>query len=695
MKWLLRSSLAGCLACFAFTDESMAQLFRDRAQPASGRGIPGGGSRPLLRQQPQASRATVVPSRPQLPTSRPQLPQTPIVRPQIPSSSSQSNLQANRPALGNLNRPNINVPNVNIPNVRIPNANIPSINRPSTNSPLVTGPSINRPSLNLPSINRPSLAKPSTLPSLPSTRPSLAKPSTLPSQPSTRPSLAGPSTLPSRPNPSVNLPSLVGGSPSNKLPAKPLPTKPLPSRPDGGINLPQPLPELISGSAIARPTPLPGINRPGQGRPSIGGAVPAIAGKPSGPTWGQNWWNNGNNGWSNNNTIVSLNFNRPSWDRPNWSHVGLPNQTWHHSWHHHCIHPHYHVWYNGCWSNYWDSTWYSPIIWGGSGWGLGSWTTSTTRIVYTNPYYVNWISAQPAVVSYDYSQPIVINNYSDSLSPTASYEVSPTESEPTNPALKHFDAGLASFQAGDYASAVESLELAIRQNGSDPVAHEVCALALFAQGEYQKSALILNALLASAPGMDWTSMSALYGNPDDYTQQLRALEAACRANPNDPSTAFVLAYHYLVLGEKEAAINALKIVIANEPNDTTAKRMLEGLSSTGVNESPSAGEGDDTTNGVLPTTDLVGEWTAKAGNSTIDLVITDASQFTWTATEPGKAEILLEGELTSSAGEIVLETKTQGSLAGIVRPKSNDEWTFVPPGAKPEEGLTFQRRRTY
>ncbi len=42
--------------------------------------------------------------------------------------------------------------------------------------------------------------------------------------------------------------------------------------------------------------------------------------------------------------------------------------------------------------------------------------------------------------------------------------------------------------------------------------HEVYALSLFAIGDYEAAAATLNALLASAPGMDWTSVSSLYGD---------------------------------------------------------------------------------------------------------------------------------------------------------------------------------------
>lgn len=57
--------------------------------------------------------------------------------------------------------------------------------------------------------------------------------------------------------------------------------------------------------------------------------------------------------------------------------------------------------------------------------------------------------------------------------------------------------------------------------------------------------------------MDWTTMSSLYGNTDDYQAQLRKLEQYCDSNPTDASSHFVFAYQCLVIGEKDAAVDIL------------------------------------------------------------------------------------------------------------------------------------------
>ena len=131
-------------------------------------------------------------------------------------------------------------------------------------------------------------------------------------------------------------------------------------------------------------------------------------------------------------------------------------------------------------------------------------------------------------------------------------------------------------------------------------------MTLFALGEYQHAAVALNSFLSSAPGMDWTTMSSLYGNVDDYQVQLRKLEQFCTANPDDASAYFVLAYQYLVIGSKDAAIDALKVVVKNQPKDATAKRMLDALAPAPQTAAPAAAPAPASSD--APQTDLVGAW---------------------------------------------------------------------------------------
>ena len=372
---------------------------------------------------------------------------------------------------------------------------------------------------------------------------------------------------------------------------------------------------------------------------------------------------------------------------------GVGGGGWGGNWHNHCINPRY-GWYNGCHSGYWGSRWYAPLAWTSVGWGLGAMTSGWGYgTSYYNPYCVQPVAT--VVVAYDYSLPVVVNNYvsSDAESGDAIAQADQQTPE-SEQATKLFDDGLSQFKSGDYQSALANFDAALQKLPGDPVVHEVRALTLFALGEYQSSAAALNSFLSSAPGMDWTTMSSLYGNVDDYQSQLRKLEQYCQSNPNDPASHFVLAYQYLATGSKDSAVNALKVVVKNQPKDSTARRMLDALVPPEPPPAPEPAPASLATpdGGDAPETDLVGNWRATAGETTIDLAITEDSQFTWKATPAGKPPLELKGDLASTSDELVLETKDQGAMAGSVKSLGSDSWQFVLSGAPAADpGLSFSR----
>jgi tetratricopeptide (TPR) repeat protein len=325
------------------------------------------------------------------------------------------------------------------------------------------------------------------------------------------------------------------------------------------------------------------------------------------------------------------------------------------------------------------------------GWGLGPWYSTYVYGTsgYYNPYYAG--IAATTTVPYDYSQPVTVNYFAQPAGDSSGGQA-PASSTPTDAAQAQFDQGLELFKAGKYREALPQFDAALRLMPNDPVVHEVRALNLFALGQYQQAAASLNALLATAPGMDWTTLSGLYGNLDDYTQQLRALENHCRANRTDASAAFVLAYHYLVNGHQDAAINALKVVVQQQPKDVVAKRMLESLTAPEDAETPPPEPAEPAADG--PETDLVGTWQAKAGDSTIELTITEDSQFTWKATQKGQPPVQIEGTLTAGSDTLILESETQGSMIGRVKSLSPDKWQFSIAGDTSNDAqLTFERTK--
>jgi tetratricopeptide (TPR) repeat protein len=297
-------------------------------------------------------------------------------------------------------------------------------------------------------------------------------------------------------------------------------------------------------------------------------------------------------------------------------------------------------------------------------------------VTFFNPYYV------PSSAPFNYSQPIVVKNFV-----TAGANAEATVTSENQQAMQLFDAGMAAFYDGQYAESLTNFDDALKLMPSDPVLHEMRALALFAVGRFQPAAAVLNSLLASAPGMDWTTLVSLYGNLDDYTTQLRALESHVNANLDDPAATFVLAYHYLVMGHNDEAIELLRRVVRLQPRDSTAQRLLTAL------EGPPETSAAITAAENAPETDLVGRWRASAGDATIELSIDELSQFTWRATPAGQPPVELSGDLTTTNDLLILDTDEEGTMIGQVKSGGPDRFQFVVAGGPPgDAGLSFERQ---
>ena len=689
------------------------------ARPAGGMARPSGGmarpSMPMNRPQMPRPQAGPMPQMQQRPAARPQMPGG-LVRPgmQVPGG-------LNRPSLGGVSRPNLPTAGMTrpAPGMGMSGAGV----RPGGSAP--------RPGLG--SIRPPTpMTKPAPSPGL--GRPPLAnRPTTLPGQiggslgnaggglagrPTTRPSFPSPG-IPGRPGTGGGRPGLGTVQRPTTLPGTLSPgisTKPgiSTNRPGtGGGNRPG-----IGGGRPGiggnRPTTLPGdlANRPGLGgnRPGIGGNRPGIGD-------GNNFWNSGNIGSGNigighlgNNTFNNFNVGG-GWGLPGYGYGhGYGYGGWANHWNAGYVNPHYGGWYNGCWGGNWGSNggWWAPFAVGAATWGLastlGSWGWGYGGGGYVNPYY----SAVPAAVvassPYDYSQPVVVNNYvtndgdlTDASTVQGGSAV--TESAPeASPSDAVFDAALESFKQGEYTQALAACDKAVALAPSDSVIHEVRALSLFALGRYPEAAATLNAVLAVAPGMDWTTMSGLYGSVDGYTQHLRKLEAFCQAHGDDAAAHFVLAYHYLVGGHADLAADALRVVVAAQPSDVVAKRLLEAIAPPAPDDqaSPPAAKPmqapAEATAG--PETDLVGTWKAASGKDSVQLAITADSQFTWKAVPAGGKPVEIAGTIETARDAMALVSEAAGTISGSVASKGADAFEFTLAGAPPKaEPLVFQRQK--
>ena len=91
----------------------------------------------------------------------------------------------------------------------------------------------------------------------------------------------------------------------------------------------------------------------------------------------------------------------------------------------------------------------------------------------------------------------------------------------------------------------------------------------------------------------------LYGNPGDYNNQLKALEAARTKDPKNPALRFLLGFHYGYLGYPKEAVRELGKSVELEPRDAASRKLHDifaakiGASPVGPPEMPKPPEGSE------------------------------------------------------------------------------------------------------
>jgi tetratricopeptide (TPR) repeat protein len=257
-----------------------------------------------------------------------------------------------------------------------------------------------------------------------------------------------------------------------------------------------------------------------------------------------------------------------------------------------------------------------------------------------------------------------------------------------------FDRARDAFKAGDFAAALDLTDAALKDVPDDPLVHEFKALALFARGEDARAAAEIHGVLAARPGMDWATMIGLYPDVETYTGQLRALEDRSRRDPKAAAPRFVLAYHYLVAGHKDAALSQLKAVLASEPGDRVARRLLVSL--TGV--APASTEPDrtvldgDGAAGRPPAVELVGRWRGERDGSTFNLRLDDRGRFLWQAARQGKPSANVSGAYALSGDTLTLKAEDRPPLRVSVTALSPDSFRFTTAADIPgDPGLLVRR----
>jgi tetratricopeptide (TPR) repeat protein len=252
-------------------------------------------------------------------------------------------------------------------------------------------------------------------------------------------------------------------------------------------------------------------------------------------------------------------FGSVQWGSSFTNAIGRFNRPW--------LHHHRH-WFFGSWNNWW---WY-PSFWAGLGGGywLTPWAYGGSYSYY-NPYWYGLPDDEgdePMPLEPDYSTPIPVPSES---------EMSNLDETTVRQAMARFATARGEFKKGLYAEAIADVNRALRLVPGDRSMHEFRALTLFAQKKYDEAAAAAYAVLAQGPGWNWDTMAGLYDKPETYTKQLRDLEAYVREHPKEGAARFLLAYHYLVVDERKAAVEELRAAAKLSPKDKLSALLADAL----------------------------------------------------------------------------------------------------------------------
>lgn len=305
-------------------------------------------------------------------------------------------------------------------------------------------------------------------------------------------------------------------------------------------------------------------------------------------------------------------------------------------------------------------------------------------------------------------------NYSQPITVVASETAPSDEKEATSKADLLMSQSLENFKKGDYLAALEGVNGAIAEFPGDGAFHEYRALILFALGKYGEAAGVLNPVLVSSPGWDWSTMIQLYNSSETYTGQLRKLEEYAKANANSAPAQFLLGYHYMVCTYLEQAAAAFAKAAELEPADRVAAQMAElaaasvtsGDSAEGAEGVVEKAEGAEPETSATPEEvaaappaaavdldQLLGTWSSDNGeNGVVTLTLTDDGKFTWKfkATEGEPFE--MSGDFNLGQANILTLDSKDSQMAGTVSLPEEGNMNFVLAGGPPgDPGLVFKK----
>ncbi|WP_231754219.1 tetratricopeptide repeat protein [Caulifigura coniformis] len=351
-------------------------------------------------------------------------------------------------------------------------------------------------------------------------------------------------------------------------------------------------------------------------------------------------------------------------------------------------------WYNGyapAWGyGRWDYLWNNypvAMAFGATMWGINAANWMFGVGGYYNPYYS---SGGGGYV--DYSQPIVGDPSYMVSDETVdqSAAVTTDAAAPADPVTTAFDQARDAFKSDQFQQALDLTSQALKTAPRDAAINEFRGLCLFALGQYRDAAATIHPVLAAGPGWDWTTMISLYSNADVYTEQVRKLENAIKADPQ-PDAEFLLAYHYITQGHKDDAVALLEDVVKRQPKDELAAELVKMYapeSSTPPAASSPVASSDNVKDPAWPIEKLQATWTAKDDGGTYLLMLNKDDSFTWEFSRDGKPQ-KVSGAYVVRGNNLVMQPDSGGVMLSEIDLQNATTLSFSPLGDSKK--LTFSK----
>jgi tetratricopeptide (TPR) repeat protein len=287
---------------------------------------------------------------------------------------------------------------------------------------------------------------------------------------------------------------------------------------------------------------------------------------------GNNFAGRFNHGWNNN-------WNGGNWRNWNggWRNGGLGHRYW----------PYYNRNSYGYWGNrFFGFGFFNPFWWGWNSWpysfpryGGACWPyfAYTPSLAYGASY-----AAYPSTTIVDDSSVLPADELR--VTPDAATQApdSSTQQDGSTDGMTSGEfsgLGEQSFRAGDYAAAVRYWRHALVDDPKNGVLVLMLSQALFADGKYDEAAGAVQQGMLMLPEDKWgvvvENFTELYGPGQDYSNQIKSLEKARSATPDNPALRFLLGYQYAYLDYPSNALTELDKAVQLSPDDQIAVKLRD------------------------------------------------------------------------------------------------------------------------